>query len=245
MTRINPTPRATPAPWLATRCSIVWRESGCSKKTTRTSLLRPTASSSQSSRCTPTAHYRLARLLESAGSFTAANDQYILARDYDGMPLRCIAPLENAYRAVAQCRSQAVMLVDGPAVLRAKSRHGILDYIMFHDNVHPNLAGHVAIAQAVLGGLKARGAFGWPASTPSPVLDLGRTAEEFGIDSAVWVTICECAAAACGWLEFPHDRSCGAYAMVRSLRRRRRKIRAGTRPEDTSIPGVGIGAGHS
>ena len=33
------------------------------------------------------AHYRLARLLESAGSFTAANDHYILARDT--MECRC------------------------------------------------------------------------------------------------------------------------------------------------------------
>ena len=244
MTRINPTPRATPAPWLATRCSIVWLESALEENHPDRAIAAYREFVAEQPMYAH-AHYRLARLLESAGSFTAANDQYILARDYDGMPLRCIAPLENAYRAVAQRRSQAVMLVDGPAVLRAKSRHGILDDNMFHDNVHPNLAGHVAIAQAVLGGLKARGAFGWPASTPAPVLDLGRIAEEFGIDSAVWATICERAAAACGWLEFltvdPAERMRWRARYAAAAR----KIRAGTRPEDTSIPGVGIGAGHS
>ena len=48
------------------------------------------------------AHYRLARLLESTHSFAEANRHYILARDHDGLPLRCITPLEAAYRTVAR-----------------------------------------------------------------------------------------------------------------------------------------------
>ena len=75
-------------------------------------------------------------------------------------------PAEVAYQAVARRHTQSVVLVDGPAVLRTKSRHGILDADLFHDNVHPTLIGHVALAEAVLGGLKARAAFGWPVSTP-------------------------------------------------------------------------------
>ena len=96
------------------------------------------------------AHYRLARLLQAAGSFVEANRHYILARDHDGLPLRCITPLEAAYQTVAQRHAQSVVLVDGPAVLRTKSRHGILDADLFHDNVHPTLAGHIALAEAVL-----------------------------------------------------------------------------------------------
>ena len=83
------------------------------------------------------AHYRLARMLESAGSFAQANHHYILARDHDGLPLRCITPLEAVYHIVARRHAQSVVLVDGPALLRTKSRHGILDNHLFHDNVHP------------------------------------------------------------------------------------------------------------
>ena len=47
-------------------------------------------------------HHRLARLLESAGSFAEANRHYVLARDHDGLPLRCITPLEKAYQSVSR-----------------------------------------------------------------------------------------------------------------------------------------------
>ena len=189
--------------------------------------------------------YRLARLLESAGNFAAANHHYILAREHDGLPLRCIVPLEAAYRTVVRRHSGSVLLVDGPAVLRTKSQHGILDAHLFHDNVHPTLVGHVAIAEAVLGGLKARGAFGWPESTPAPALDPRQCADDFGIDSAAWTTVCDRSAAFYSQLAFlsvdPAERIewHNRYAAAAT------QIRAGTRPECTSIFSVGIGAGRA
>src|SRR5262249_50320358 len=48
------------------------------------------------------AHHRLARLLARAGLFAEANHHFILARDRDGLPMRCITPLETAYRAVGR-----------------------------------------------------------------------------------------------------------------------------------------------
>src|SRR5262249_9179396 len=115
-------------------------------------------------------HHRLARLLESVEDYADASRHYKLARDHDGLPMRCKAPLEIAYRRVAEHHARSVILVDGPAVLSAKSLHGILDNHLFLDNVHPTLTGHVALAEAVLSRLKARAAFGWPASAPAPVL---------------------------------------------------------------------------
>jgi hypothetical protein len=148
------------------------------------------------------AHYRLARLLERAGSFREANNHYILARDLDGLPLRCTSALEEAYRAVAKRHGASVILVDGPAVLRARSRSGILDGELFHDAVHPTLTGHVALAQAVLAGLKARNAFGWPAARPAPVLDPKQCAAEFGVDAVAWALVCERAAAQYNMMAF-------------------------------------------
>jgi hypothetical protein len=141
------------------------------------------------------AHHRLARLLEETGLFSEANDHYILARDHDALPLRCVTPLETAYRTVVQRHRASTILVDGPAVLRARSRHGVLDDDLFHDLAHPTLAGHVALAEAVLAGLKARGALGWAETSPAPVLDPKRCAEQFRIDSTAWALVYERSAA--------------------------------------------------
>ena len=170
-----------------------------------------------------------------------ANRHYILARDHDGLPLRCITPLEAAYQAVAQRHAQSVVLVDGPAVLRNKSRHGILDADLFHDNVHPTLAGHIALAEAVLDGLKARNAFGWPASTPAPVLELRQCADQFGIDAIAWATVCDRSAVFYRQLALLPSDSAERVEWRDRYATAARRIRAGTRPEDVGIPGVGVG----
>jgi tetratricopeptide (TPR) repeat protein len=184
------------------------------------------------------AHYRLARRLESAGSFDEARAHYGLARDLDGLPMRCLTPMEDAYRDVARRWPRAV-LVDGPAVLRSRSRHGILDDRLFHDNVHPTLAAHVALAEAVLSRLKADGALGWPGSIPAPSLDPGRCAAEFGLDADAWATVCERTGDQLNLIALvPYD-------PAERLRLRDRystaaiRIRTGTRPEDAGIPGLG------
>ena len=181
------------------------------------------------------AHHRLARLLQSDRSFVEANRHYIQARDHDGLPLRCITALEAAYQAVARNHAQSVMLIDGPAVLRTKSRHGILDADLFHDNVHPTLAGYIALAEAVLSGLKARAAFGWPVSTPAPKLDLQRCADEFGIDAFAWATVCDRSAAYYGQLALLPSDSAERVEWRDRYAKAARRIRAGARPEDVGI----------
>ena len=181
------------------------------------------------------AHHRLARLLQSDRSFVDANRHYIVARDHDGLPLRCITALEAAYQGVTRRHAQNVMLVDGPAVLRTKCRHGILDAELFHDNVHPTLAGYIALAEAVLNGLKARAAFGWPHSTPAPVLDPQRCADEFGIDAFAWATVCDRSAAYYGQLALLPSDSAERVEWRDRYAKAARRIRAGARPEDVGI----------
>ena len=187
------------------------------------------------------AHFRLARLLESAGSFSEANNHYILSRDHDGLPLRCISALEAAYHTVAQRHRASVVLVDGPAVLRTRSRHGILDDELFHDLVHPTLSGHVALAQAVLAGLKARRAFGWPEATPAPTLDANRCAVQFGIDATAWALVCQRSAAQYDMLAFltvdPRERA----ERRDRLRKTVNQIRAGVPLQDLPILGLETG----
>ena len=100
-------------------------------------------------------HFRLARLLEQTGSWDEAREHYIKAREHDGMPLRCGEPLRQAYRNVA-ARHPSVLLVDGPTVLEARSRHGIVDGQFFHDAQHPNLQGYAALAEDLMNQLEAR-----------------------------------------------------------------------------------------
>jgi hypothetical protein len=184
------------------------------------------------------AHYRLARLLESAGSFSEANNHYILARDHDGLPLRCLSVLETVYHTVAQQHAASVLLVDGPAILRARSRHGILDDELFHDLVHPTLTGHVALAQAVLAGLKARRAFGWPEATPAPTLDSNRCTVQFGIDATARALVYQRSAAQYDMLAFltvdPGERVEHRDRLLRTVN----QIRAGVSLQALTIPGV-------
>lgn len=134
-------------------------------------------------------HYRLARLLEGAGSWALARQHYVLARDLDAFPLRCPSDFLESIRIVAARHS--AILIDGSEVLARQSPHGILNDQLFHDAHHLNLAGYVSLAQDLLDQLQKRRAFGWPASAPVPHIDLGACAQHFELDAAKWSTICE------------------------------------------------------
>jgi hypothetical protein len=134
-------------------------------------------------------HYRLARLLERRGEWEEARRHYVAARERDGMPMRCPEVLRQAYRDVS-CQHPAVILVDGPRVLEAASRHGILDEDLFHDGQHPNLRGYVALAQDLLDQLGGRRAWGWPAEVEVPRVDAEACARHFGLDASRWATVC-------------------------------------------------------
>ena len=102
------------------------------------------------------------------------------------------------------------------------------------------MVGHVALAEAVLRGLKARGAFGWPASTPATVLDPHQCADQFGIDAAAWATVCDRSAALYGQLAFLTVDSAERVEWRDRYATAARRIRSGTRPENAGIPGVGV-----
>jgi lysophospholipase L1-like esterase len=135
------------------------------------------------------AHYRLAQLLDRAGSWDDAYHQYRLARDFDGYPMRCLTAFQKVYREVAD-RHKCV-LVDGQAYFHAVGNHGLLDAHLFHDGMHPSLRGQIALAQAVLHELRERQALGWPATVPAPVIDPAACCRQFNINPSVWEYICQ------------------------------------------------------
>ena len=134
-------------------------------------------------------HYRLGRLLVKVGDWAQAQRQFVLARELDGLTVRCPNDFRKAIRTVAG-RHHAV-LIDGPAVLAGESPHGILDDHLFHDAQHMNLAGYVALSQEMLDQLAQRRSFGWPTSMPVHHIDLKECADHFELDAAIWSKVCE------------------------------------------------------
>lgn len=127
------------------------------------------------------AHFRLARLLERRGKTAEAGEHYLAALDHDGLPIRCPAPFRDAYREVAR-RHPRCILIDGRRELAAISPTGLIGDAVVEDAHHPTVAGHTALAGAVLREVQARRIF--PSARPIPLpLDPSACASHFGLDA--------------------------------------------------------------
>ncbi|WP_165230377.1 tetratricopeptide repeat protein [Aquisphaera insulae] len=184
-------------------------------------------------------HFRLARLLESAGSWDEARREYVLARESDALPLRCPEDFRDAYRKLAS-RHPSLILVDCDKVLTAISPHGILDDHLYHDAQHPTLRGYIALAQDLLKQLHDRHALGWPEGTPMPVVDPEACARHFGLDPERWASVCGRSAWFYGVTAFTRYDPAERQAKEAAYRKAAEKILAGARPEDAGITGLGI-----
>jgi hypothetical protein len=183
-------------------------------------------------------HFRMARLLEAAGSFDEAGEEYIKARDLDGFPLRCPTPFLDVCREVGRRHNSIV--IDAPRLLALACPHKILDDHMFDDVHHPAVNAQVLMAREVVRRLKSRSAFGWPANVPVPTFTMADCIKRFELDQAVWIDVCE------------HSQS--YYALIRagrhdpsfrdSLMARYQQavelLKAGAPPEETGIPSLTI-----
>jgi lysophospholipase L1-like esterase len=133
-------------------------------------------------------HYRLGQLLDQAGDNDAAYRQFVAARDRDGFPNRCLTAFQEVCRDLAARHD--VILVDAQAELHAVGRRGRLGDELFQDAMHPSLRGQIALAQAILRGLRGRRAFGWPEETPAPSIDPSACAAHFGLGLEAWKKLC-------------------------------------------------------
>lgn len=183
-------------------------------------------------------HFRLSRLAERSGDWEEAYRRGIEARDRDGLPLRAVTRLQDAYRAVAT--RHGCMLIDGQDYFHRIGAHGLLDDHLFHDGMHPSLRGQIALAQAVLQALHDSPRFGWPQSVPAPVIDPARCAEHFGLSSYAWQQVCNFGimfySKTAGARYDPGERMAKQDAFGKALER----IKAGARPESVGLPNIGV-----
>jgi hypothetical protein len=135
------------------------------------------------------AHYRLGRLLVGTAKWNEAAQEFVKARDLDGLPVRCQSDFRAAFHSVAS--QYGSVLIDAPALVSKLSPHGIPDDHLYHDAHHMNLAGTVVVAQDVLDQLQARNACGWPARAQAPRIDLADCARHFHMDRKNWAKVCE------------------------------------------------------
>jgi lysophospholipase L1-like esterase len=183
------------------------------------------------------AHFRLARLLERLGHNNEANAEFVLARDLDAHPMRCLSAFQDVYRDLA--RRFDVILVDGPASLRARNPRGLLDDTLFNDGIHPSVEGQIALSEAILAGLNARGLFGWQKLAKAPAIDLKECADHFDVSAAAWIAACKFGSEfyqITGPIRFDGAEREGKrrrYADAKRL------LAAGYSPDEIACPGIG------
>jgi len=137
--------------------------------------------------------FRLGRWYEAAGHPAKARRCYQRAIDADGFPLRATSAIRRSIRAAA--RDHGAVLLDAREAMNPFTTNGILGNDVFHDNCHPNLPIHVALANMALRTLSERGI---PRAWPSPgtvppeiAATVPATIAHFGLDPATWIEICE------------------------------------------------------
>ncbi|MDB5351675.1 MAG: hypothetical protein JWN86_2922 [Planctomycetota bacterium] len=183
-------------------------------------------------------HYRLAVLLQADGKFDEASKHYTLARDLDGLPMRCPSEFQDEYRKVA-ARHPGLVLVDAPARLSAISPTGLLDDYVFHDGQHPTFRAYLALAEDALSQLRSRGVFGLDRS-PSRPIDPSETASHFQLDAAKWAEVSRRSASFWGRLGVPRYDGSARFARGARWLRAADAIEKRTAPEEAGIPGLGV-----
>ena len=197
---------------------------GPSRRSTRREACGPTAGSWPASPGSPRLTSGSPGSSRHRAAWEEANRHYLLARDHDGLPLRCPSRFLDVYCEVA-ARHRGAILIDGPEVLRASARAGILDDHVFNDGQHPALVGYIALAQAILDQLFARRSFGWPRDADRLAIDPVACTEHFRMGAAAWADVC----ARASWF-------LGGMAYIRHDPTERRPRRNGSRKPPPRLP---------
>lgn len=101
------------------------------------------------------AYYLLGKCCDAARRPDRAREAYLRAKELDVCPLRMLEPMHEALRRIA--RRTDTPLVDVRTLFERRSRDGIPGGYLLIDHVHPSIAGHRVIADALTDELIRRG----------------------------------------------------------------------------------------
>ncbi|MBN2474046.1 MAG: tetratricopeptide repeat protein [Pirellulales bacterium] len=101
------------------------------------------------------AHYRLAKCYDALGMLDQARESYLQAKELDVCPLRILEPMNQAVLETAD--RTATPVLDVRKIFEDLSQGGIPGGYLLVDHVHPSIAGHRRIADALTDELTARG----------------------------------------------------------------------------------------
>ncbi len=109
--------------------------------------------------------YVIGKCYTRIGRFDEAKKWFIKAKDQDICPLRILEPMRDAVRDIAaRCD---VPLVDVQALIESRSESSIAGDKWLLDHVHPSIAGHKLIADALFQAMESMGLAhrgeNWPA----------------------------------------------------------------------------------
>lgn len=99
--------------------------------------------------------YSLAKCYDALKRTGEAREAYTRAKELDVCPLRILQPMNDAIVAIA--RRTGTPLVDVWDLFAQRSRDGLVGGYLLIDHVHPTIAGHRLIADALTGELVRRG----------------------------------------------------------------------------------------
>ena len=92
--------------------------------------------------------FRMARCQWALGDFSAAKQNYILARDLDTLRFRADSRINEVIRAVSTSSGPQVKLLDAESLFSGESRNGVIGSELFYDHVHFTPLGDYLLARA-------------------------------------------------------------------------------------------------
>lgn len=113
--------------------------------------------------------FLLAQAHEGLQQWGEALGHYRLAADHDASPIRRTSAINLAVKDVAE--EEKALLVDVEAIFERESAHGLIEFDLIDDYVHPTKKGHRLIAWHLWNTIEQAGWLGSPATASREVFD--------------------------------------------------------------------------
>jgi len=111
-------------------------------------------------------YFRLGRLYEKRGQSALAYEQYVKARDLDGLRFRTDSKMNSIAREIAG-EYPGIHLLDFENLIRAQAKNGIPGYDLFYEHVHFNFEGNYLLAKSLATEITNTLKLSLPLPTPS------------------------------------------------------------------------------